>query len=1010
MQTGYPGATPDDVEDLITRPIEDAVSGLANVDFITSSSLEGRSQVVITFTDAADVNLAATDVERRISAIRGQLPADASSPTVLKFDLAQIPVLTLAYSGTLGQEELFRIADNTIKPRLETRDGVGSVTITGGLEREIQVRVNPTRLRAYNLTLDQVSAALGRENQAQPVGTLDQGGSQTSLRLYGLVQSIQELEDLTVAAGANSVVRLGDVAEVADTNRRVTSRSFLNGQEAVVLTITKQSDANEITTVDALRREIALLGPTLPAGSELLVINDSSQQTRNSLQGVERALLEALGLTALVLLVFLHSLRSTVIVLFAIPTALISTFVVMSVLGFTLNIMSSLALVLVIGVLVDDSIVVLENISRHLEMGETAWTAALKGRSEIGLAAIAITLVDVVVFTPVAFLSGTVGSFFQQFGIVIASATLLSLFVSFTLTPMLASRWLSGGHQALPSFLPFRLFVRGFEAFFDRLRNGYSGVLGWSLRHRWVPLVVAFASVAAAVAMVPLGLVKFEFIPQTDNGRFLVSVELAPGSSLQATELALRAAEQQLAAVPEVEYYISTSGSGGSARNASIQVVLVERDHRQRSVNDVIAQLSAQAQAIPGATVRIQAAGGGGGGGGQPVQVRITGDDPARLQQLAARVEALLRATPGTRNVDNSASLGNPETRLVPDRRRMANLGITVQQQAGVLRTAVEGTVVTTLRAEGADEVDVRLIADEATRQSLESLGGLPLSGSQGGQPVTVSLNQVTRTEQVTAPASIDRRNRQRLVTVGADLAGVALGDVTQPLQLAITQLQAEGAIPPGYAVVLGGQAEGQADAFGNLLLALALSIALEYMLLAALYESVILPFATMFALPVSVVGAFGGLAISGNTLNLLSLIGVIVLMGLVGKNGILLVDYTNTLRQRGFSRADALKQAGPTRLRPIVMTTLALVFGMMPLALQLEEGGELYAGMACVIIGGMISSTLLSLIVVPCMYTYFDDLQTLIGRIWRWRPFRARRRLAPAAPSAAVSLSKAEG
>jgi HAE1 family hydrophobic/amphiphilic exporter-1 len=420
-------------------------------------------------------------------------------------------------------------------------------------------------------------------------------------------------------------------------------------------------------------------------------------------------------------------------------------------------------------------------------------------------------------------------------------------------------------------------------------------------------------------------------------------------------------------------------------------VVLVDRKDRQRTLSEVVDDVIARTADLPVATIRVQTASGG-GGSAQPVQVLITGDDPQTLQAISGRVQSALDGISGARNVTNSVSAANPETRIVPDRQRMADAGVTAQQLAQALRSAVDGSVATKLRSEGQDEVDVRLIVNQQARGDMAAVQNLPLMGSRGGQTTMVTLGQVTRTTQVAGPASIDRRNRQRLVTVGSNLVGTTpLNDVTRPLQTAITQMQRDGSIPAGYTVVLGGQSEQQAKAVSNFVLALGLSIVLEYMLLAALYESVILPFATMFALPLAVVGAFAGLAVTGNTLNLLSMIGVIVLMGLVGKNGILLIDYTNTLRQRGVERRAALREAGETRLRPILMTTVALVVGLCPLVLGLEEGSEIYKGMAAVIIGGMLSSTVLSLLVVPCMYTYFDDLQALIVRIWRWRPFRAR-------------------
>jgi HAE1 family hydrophobic/amphiphilic exporter-1 len=971
--TSYAGAGPEDVERLVTQPVEDTVSGIANVDVVSSTSREGLSQVTVTFTDAADLNSAAVDVERRVGAIRSALPADAQSPSVLKLDTAAIPVLSMALTGDAPAARLFQIATDEIKPRLETRNGVASVDVQGGLQREVQVRVDPARLKAYGLTLDQVNQALTRENQGVPGGTIEQGSSQTNLRLYGLFQSVDQLRDLVVAGGGRNV-RLRDVADVVDTYRRITTRSYLNGHEAI--------------GISAARVDVIL---------------DTSIFTRNSLRGVQRSLAEAVLLTGLVLLVFLHTLRSTVVVLFAIPTSLISTFLVMNALGFSLNIMSSLALVLVIGVLVDDSIVVLENITRHVERGEPSRSAALTGRSEIGLAAIAITLVDVVVFTPVAFLSGTVGSFFRQFGLVIAAATLLSLFISFTLTPLLASRWLRQDLGAGRG--PWAAFVRAFERAFLGLRIAYGGALAWSLGHRWVPLVVGTVMLAGSIALIPLGLVKAEFQPQADQGLFILEVELPPGSSLQATEDALRQVEKRLATVPEIKQYLSTSGaasSGGflstaqNARFGRIVVTLVDSKQRRRSVSQVVDQVSRETADIPRAVVRASVS--GGGSGGQAVQVRVTGEDPRVLAELSGRVEAIFKSIPSARDVTNSASLGSQETRLVPDRARMADFGITTQQVATALRAAVEGTIATQLRPQGEKGVDVRLITSPETRASLDDLAALPLSGTRDGQPVAVALGAVTSVDRVTAPASIDRRNRQRLVTVGSNVAsGAALTDVSTPLTQALADLKASGAVPSGYDVLLGGQAEQQATAFSGLLVALFLSAILTYMLLAALYESMILPLATMFALPLAMIGALIALALTGNTLNLLSMIGVIVLMGLVGKNGILLVDYANTLRHKGVARREALLEAGATRLRPILMTTLALCFGMAPLALKLEEGSEIYGAMAVVIVGGMISSTVLSLLIVPCMYSYFDDLQTVIGRIVRWRP--GRRTADPDAP-----------
>jgi HAE1 family hydrophobic/amphiphilic exporter-1 len=1013
--TAYPGAAPEDVERLVTKPIEDAVSGIANVDVVSSSSTEGRSSVTITFTDKANADIAATDVERRVSAIRASLPNDALSPSVLKLDLNQQAIVSLTLAGKRPLDQLYTLANDTIKPRLEAAEGVASVNVSGGLQREIQVKADPAKLRSYGLSLDQLQAALARENISLPGGAIDRDRQQINVRLSGLFQNVDQLSALIISQGPGGTVYLRDVASVEDTFKKVSTVTRLNGENTVTLSVTKQSSANEVRTADAVRAEVKRLQPRLPEGVSLEIVADQSIFTRNSLDSVNRTLLEAVALTGLVLLLFLHTLRSTVIVLFAIPTSLISTFLAMSFLGFTLNIMSTLALVLVIGVLVDDSIVVLENIVRHLELGETPWTAALKGRSEIGLAAIAITLVDVVIFAPISFLTGTTGGFFRQFGLVIVVSVLLSLFVSFTLTPMLASRWLQLANIEVRGRGPWSWFVHRWEAMFEGLKRGYRRVLAWALKWRFIPPAVALASLVFAFAMVPLGWIKAEFIPQFDSGIFLVFAELPPGSSLAATDAVMRQIDERLAPIPEIKYTLSTAGVGstvaagvtaGSSRFGRTVVVLREAKERKalglRDQFQVIEEVNQRIKDIPGASlIRVQTS--GAGGSLQPVQVRVTGDDLTVVSQLARQVEAIVRATPGAVGVTNSGATGNPEVRLVVDRQKLADFGISAQQVAGVLRTAVEGTVVTKLRPENADEVDIRLIAADAARADISTIADLPITTVRNGQPVQVKLGQVTRLEPVGGPTALDRRNRQRIITIGANLAGTTpLNIVTGPIGAEIDKLKASGAVPPGYTIQLGGQAQEQAESFGQLFLAIGLSIVLMYMLLVALYESMIYPFVTMFALPVAVVGAFVALAVTGNTLNLLVMIGLIVLMGLVGKNGILLVDYTNTLRSRGLSRTEALLEAGPTRLRPILMTSMALIIGLLPLAAKIHEGSEIWSGIGVAIIGGMTSSTLLSLIVVPAMYTYFDDLQTLIKRLFGWRPLRRRAAVAPAARPAA--------
>lgn len=992
--TIYPGAGPEDIERLVTKPIEDTISGLSNIKSIASTSAEGRSIVTITFNDTANPDIAAVDVERRVSAVRAALPTDAQAPTVSKFDFTASPIIYYALYGSASPEAIFREADKTLRPRLEAIDGVGSVTVSGGNQREIQIQVDPVRLAAYNLTYDQITAAVSRENQSRPGGSITQGDRELTLRTSGLFQSTEEMGRVVVS-NVTAPIYLRDVATIADVNKKQTSLNRYDGQNAVAITVSKNATANEVRTANLVKADIKAYTPLIPAGMQVTEVYDRSVTTRSSLEGVENALVEAVIITALILLLFLHTFRSTAIVLFAIPTSLLTTFLWMSILGFTLNIMSTLALVLVIGVLVDDSIVVIENIVRHLELGESPWQAALNGRSEIGLAAIAITLVDVVVFLPVGFLSGTTGGFFKQFGLVIVAAVLTSLFVSFTLTPMLASKWLS--HDSItPKGGPMKWFANVWDGMFNALERFYKVALRFFLRFRFLPPIFAVASVAAGIAIVAVGLVKFEFVPTSDSSMILVNAELPPGSSLDATDRVMKDVEQKLLTVPEVSGVLSFvgSGSGGTSSGPRFGYMLVTLvKPKQRTISDVQVGEKVKPLVVGSGGAEITVGAAGGFTSGQAVQVRVAGQDRAAVEAAALQVESILKGIKGAENIKNSSSIGSPEVRLVVDRNRLADQRLTADQVASALRTTVDGSVITKFRPTGADELDVRLISTPDTRATVDTVTNVPIivqrtAADGSAQAVQVRLGSVTTLQNQQGPVSITRRNRTASATIGASLVGkTPLNDVTTPLQAQLTELQKT--LPTGVTVGMGGEAEQQSEAFTQLFFALGLSIILIYMLLAALYESFIMPFATMFALPVALFGAFVGLAVSHNTLNLLTMIGMIVLMALVAKNGILLVDYTNTLRQRGRSRHEALLEAGPTRLRPILMTSAALGFGLLPIALAIHEGSEIYAGIGAMIIGGMLTSTVLSLIVVPTVYTYFDDLQNLIVAIFHWRPFR---------------------
>jgi HAE1 family hydrophobic/amphiphilic exporter-1 len=985
VTTSYPGASPDAVDTLVTKPIEDAVATVNDIDYIQSSSVEGVSTVIIFFTDKAAKD-SSIDVERRVSALRATLPTDAKEPSVGKYDPNAQPILLLTMSGNRDLGALQRLGEDKVEKRLEATDGVAQVTLVGGLVREIQVQVDQQKLQARGLSILQVNQALGGDNVNVPAGNITQQGRDWTVRLDNQAQTPGELNNILVAATPTGPVYLKDVATVVDTFKKVSTIQRTNGQSAVGITILKQSSANTVATADAVKATLKSIQPDLPQGVHIDAAYDASIFTRNSLNDVTRELTQAVVLTGLVLLLFLHTFRATLIVLLAIPTSLIATLGVMYFLGFSLNMMSLMGLTLTVGILVDDSIVVLENIFRHLQIGEGPREAAITGRSEIGFAAVAITLVDVVVFTPIAFMTGIVGQYFREFGLVIVSATVFSLFVSFTLTPLLASRWYRKGEYdadgaTQPSRNPLATFGRAWDRGYARVASGYRHVLRFAVgrRTRWAVVGLSILSFVGGIMLVTTGILSTEYFPNADNGALTVTLEMPPGTTLDATNAAAAKLEQRLSSWPEVqEVFTSVGRTGGfgpgQARFATMQVQLVDKKLRSRTPDDLTKVARTYGAEIPGAKVTASPVSQFGGGNGSAISVRIQGEDEAVLSSLAAQVADIVRKTPGTADINDGGATGDPELVVNVDRQRAADLGLTPGQLASVLRTGLAGSAVSTFRPQGTTGWDINVILDPEERARVEQVGQIPIV-TPAGQ--TIQLGQVANVTTSTGPTRVDRRDRQRSVYVTGDLNGRVAGDVAKDIQAGLDKLT----VPGGYKVTQGGDAQSQSETFGQILTALGLSVLLMYMLMVALFESLVFPLMIMFSLPLAVVGAFGLLALTGNTLNMLSMIGMILLTGLVGKNAILLVDYTNTLRKRGFARNDALLEAGPTRLRPILMTTSALVLAMLPIALKLGEGSEWRAPMAVTVIGGLLTSTLLTLVLIPAVYTIIDDFTGSLSR-----------------------------
>jgi hydrophobic/amphiphilic exporter-1 (mainly G- bacteria), HAE1 family len=991
--TIYPGAGPKEVESLVSKPLEEAVSGINKLDNVRSYSYEGVSVVLAQFNFSADVDAVTNDVQRVVEQARSKLPDDVKAPKISKSDMNAFPILRVSLTGQMPPRELYQFLKDRLKARLEQVEGVSAVTIIGGQEREIRVELDNKKLNSYGISVLQVSQALGRENLDFPTGKVDENLSQYIVRLAGKFKSLDEIRGMVIASGPGGVVYLRDIARVVDGSRETFTISRLNGETSIALAIQKQSDANSVKTSDRLHATFRELEQENGGRITFTVAQDLTDFTRNSLSEVQRDLFLAILMVAIVLFLFLHSARNSLIVLLSIPTSLITTFFFMWLLGYTLNLMSLMALALVIGILVDDSIVVLENIHRHLERGEAPADAAVNGRSEIGFAAIAITLVDVVVFLPISLVGGVVGRIFSEFGITIVIATLLSLFVSFTLTPMLASKW----SRLIEHSRATRVgrFILSFEAWQDRMADGYSNLLGWALDHRKTILAISGGLLLASLSLVPLGFIGSEFMTESDRGEFAINIDLPLGTTIGKTDSTVRAVERIVAAMPEVQRYLSTSGKQQSQwKNAEqsnlgqVQVKLIDKRKRSRSTQAIMMTIKDQSAEIPGLKTGFNTISMWGAANEAPLQIEIIGSDLEKVVRYSETVAEIMARAKGTADVKTSWEEGKPEIKIEVDRDKCARMGLTLAEVGLAVRTAIEGDIPTKYQ-EGDTEYDIRVVLNREDRSRAADIGAITLI-NHSGQPV--QLNQIANIYLGKGPSEIQRKDRERLVTVATNLSGeVPLGQVTQAVEKEITAL----GVPAGVQVFYGGDTENMRDMFSDMTIALSMAIVFVYIIMVSLFESYIHPFTIMFSLPVALVGALAGLALSGATLNMFSMIGIIMLMGLVTKNAILLVDFTNTLRERGLAMREALQEAGKTRLRPIVMTTATMIFGMMPLALALGAGSEMRQGMAIVVVSGLLSSTLLTLVLVPVVYSYVDGLRTRMPALFKrvawasWFPWK---------------------
>lgn len=1001
----YPGASPEIVESEVSKKIEEGVNSIAGINALTSRSYEGQSVVVIEFGLHVDGRKAAEDVREKVASIKPNLRAEVKEPRVLRFDPAaraiwSVAVLPEAAAGTKTPSavELTNWAEQTFKKRLENVRGVGSVTVVGGTKREINVYLNPQALESFGITPDQVVSAVRNENQDLPVGAIRSAEQERVIQIEARMQRPEDFGKIIVARKNGAPVRVDQVARVADGAQEVESLALYNGQRTLMLTVQKSQDENTIAVVDGLIKTLAEMQKQLPPGVRLEPINDGSRQIRVSVDNVRRTLIEGAVLTVLIVFLFLNSWRSTVITGLTLPIALIGTFLFMHWFGFTINMITLMALSLCVGLLIDDAIVVRENIVRHVQMGKGAFQASLDGTQEIGLAVLATTLSIVAVFLPIGFMGGIIGKFFHEFGITIVAAVLISMFVSFTLDPMLSSVWHdpsidTHGKHGPPVTLYDKTIGRvthWFDTATESMADGYQGILRWSLQHKLATVGLALGIFVGSIFMVPL--LGTEFVPKSDFSETTVNFNTPVGSSIEVTEAKAKQVEAIIREFPEVRYTLSTINTGNAQGKiyASIYIRLVDRKDRQLSVDAMSVKLRERLRQVPGITVThaglMDAV-----GGQKQILFSIQGADTGELERLTTLALEKVRDIPGLVDLDSSVKPNKPTLDVQVKRDVASDVGLSVAQIGTSLRTLVAGQTVGNWRSPDDQTYDVNVRLAPTARNSASDLSQLPFTvGSNAdGSPRIVRLNQVAEVVESTGANQINRRDLTREVSISGNVSGRSAGEVSADIKTAMDTI----AMPAGYSYKFSGSTKDMAEAFGYAISALVLAIVFIYMILASQFKSFLQPLALMTALPLTLIGVVLALMTFGSTLSMFSIIGVVMLMGLVTKNAILLVDFAIRAREDGrdaeghripgLERSEALLLAAKVRLRPILMTTLAMIFGMVPLAFALTEGSEMRAPMGQAVIGGVITSSLLTLVVVPVVYCYMDDLANWAKRKW---------------------------
>ncbi|ADL08881.1 efflux RND transporter permease subunit [Thermosediminibacter oceani] len=974
--TEYSGAGPEEVENLVTKPLEQVLTTVSNVKSIRSTSLEGVSNITVEFNWGTDMDFAVLDVREKIDLIKDALPSDVRSPQIYKYDASQIPVMEIAVYGGEDLSQLKKIAEDKIKNRLLQIEGVGMVQVFGGTKREIHIIVDPDKLVRYGITMDTVIRTLQAENLNLPGGAVSYGKREYLIRSISEFKDISEIKELPLAVSGGGSIPLSSVAKIEEVEETdVLSR--LNKKPSVVLLLYKQSGFNTVQVSERVLKELEELRKELPADAGYDVVFDQADFINKSLgEVVENAVSGAL-LAVAVLYLFLRDLRTTLIIGISIPISIITTFILVYFNKITLNLMSLGGLALGVGMLVDNSIVVLDNIFRHREEGEDRVTAAISGTDEVTRAVMATTLTTVVVFLPIVFVEGITAQLFKELALTVTYSLLASLAVSLTLIPLLSSRLIGGEKKEQIVSGPAGL-GRKFDAAYKRVLAFYGNLLKWALNHRKTVIGVAAAAFVVSLALIPL--VGSEFLPKFDTGMITMTVQMPDGTRIEEMERAVDEINSKLDAIPEIESVLNIIGFSNQGQEndneATIMVRLKPLAERKRTSDEVAEEIRQRTRKMPGVKVNVSSMGGMMflGAASEPISIKIRGDDLEKLKSISEEVVNIVKSVPGTREVESSLARQRPEINIKIDKDKASLYGLNSAYVANYVKTAVQGSTATRFRMSG-DEIDVKVKAESSLVDDIGKLKSLTIPSPTG---VMVPLSGIAEVTKAQGPISIEREDQTRVIKVTGSVLGRFSGEVNREIQEKLKSLR----LPEGYSIEMGGEQEQMMESFRSLFLAFLLASLLVYMVMAAEFESLVQPFVIMFTVPLSVIGVVLSLLLTGRSLNIASIIGIIMLVGIVVDNAIVLIDFVNQLRQKGLSREEAILKAGPIRLRPILMTTLTTILGLFPLALGFGEGGEMRASLATAVIGGLLVSTMLTLVVIPVIYTVFEDFEKIIGRI----------------------------